>query len=275
MKKLKNLTKLDLLFIVFILSLLIKDISIIITNLIESPDPWFYSGSFRAFEKSSTICQISSDTTSTTTYIYNSNDSWANAIRSIFIYGIAASRFNLASTPRARTFIVVGSLVLDSMMRVLSKIINNPNYIVELVQNWRSLWTRSLEFLDSILFFFLKKKETATADKINNRTNFWGESELNAFYDFLDSLSLIQELALINSAYMVVVTITVLNIYSVVFSNEILKYFNIEEKYPRLQKFFVLRRTYQRYYLSVYGIMFILFTLFIGGLNLLTLAIVK
>lgn len=171
MKKLKNLTKLDLLFIVFILSLLIKDISIIITNLIESPDPWFYSGSFRAFEKSSTICQISSDTTSTTAYIYNINDSGANAIRSIFIYGIAAYRFNLASTPRARTFIVVGSLVLDSMMRVLSKIITNPNYIVELVQNWRSLWTRSLEFLDFILFFLFKKKEAATADEISILTN--------------------------------------------------------------------------------------------------------
>jgi hypothetical protein len=74
---------------------------------------------------------------------------------------------------------------------------------------------------------------------------------------------------------MFVVTITVLNIYSVVFSNEILRIFNIEEKYPRLQKFLTLRRTYQKYYLSVYGIMFIIFTLFIGGLNILTIAIVK
>ena len=118
-------------------------------------------------------------------------------------------------------------------------------------------------------------KLQALLDRLNNRNNFWGESELKAFYDYLDSLSLIQELALINSAYMVIVTITVLNIYSVVFSNEILRYFNIEEKYPRLQKFFSVRRTYQRYYLSVYGIMFIIFTLFIGGLNILTLAIVK
>lgn len=118
-------------------------------------------------------------------------------------------------------------------------------------------------------------KLQALLDRLNNRNNFWGESELKAFYDYLDSLSLIQELALINSAYMVVVTITFLNIYSVVFSNEILRYFNIEEKYPRLQKFFTVRRTYQRYYLSVYGIMFIIFTVFIGGLNILTIAIVK
>lgn len=118
-------------------------------------------------------------------------------------------------------------------------------------------------------------KLQALLDRINNRNDFWGESELKVFYDYLDSLSLIQELALINTAYMFVVTITVLNIYSVVFSNEILRIFNIEEKYPRLQKFLTLRRTYQKYYLSVYGIMFIIFTLFIGGLNILTIAIVK
>ena len=110
---------------------------------------------------------------------------------------------------------------------------------------------------------------------IQNQNNWYGEFELKVFYDFLDGLTLIQELAFLNTLYIFLTTILGLNIYSIVFANEILRYFQIEEKYPRFQKYFQLRRTYQRYYLVVNGIIFIAFTLIVGGLNLLTLVVVK
>nr|QRH18073.1 hypothetical protein [Clavulina sp.] len=74
------------------------------------------------------------------------------------------------------------------------------------------------------------EKLEALLNKIHNRNNFWGESELKTFYEFLDSLSLIQELAFLNTMYILCITIVIWNIYSIVFANEIIKYFNIEEK---------------------------------------------
>ena len=47
----------------------------------------------------------------------------------------------------------------------------------------------------------------------------------------------------------VVIILNVINILSVLFGNEIIRYFNLEEKFPRLGLFFRLRLKFQRYYL--------------------------
>ena len=47
----------------------------------------------------------------------------------------------------------------------------------------------------------------------------------------------------------IVLLLTVFNILSVLFGNEIIKYFNLEERFPRLGLFFRLRIKFQRYYL--------------------------
>ena len=46
-----------------------------------------------------------------------------------------------------------------------------------------------------------------------------------------------------------ILIISVINILSVLFGNEVIKYFNLEEKFPRLGLFFRLRLKFQRYYL--------------------------
>lgn len=108
-------------------------------------------------------------------------------------------------------------------------------------------------------------------DKINGKNKFTGESELKSLDEYLDTLSLLQELAFLHIIYIITIFFIVWNIYSVIFANEILKYFNIEEKYPRWNKFFVLRKKYQKYYLGLNLSFFIVLSLFILGLDLLTL----
>ena len=45
------------------------------------------------------------------------------------------------------------------------------------------------------------------------------------------------------------ILIATFNILSVLFSNEIIKFFKLETNYPKLAKFFQLRRVFQKYYL--------------------------
>ena len=43
--------------------------------------------------------------------------------------------------------------------------------------------------------------------------------------------------------------VTIINIFSALFANEIIKYFNLENRFPRLSLFFKIRLTLQKYYL--------------------------
>ena len=54
-----------------------------------------------------------------------------------------------------------------------------------------------------------------------------------------------------------------INILSVLFGNEVIKYFNLEEKFPRLGLFFRLRLKFQRYYL-ILNVLTLLFVCFVG-----------
>nr|WVH38266.1 hypothetical protein [Trametes maxima] len=67
--------------------------------------------------------------------------------------------------------------------------------------------------------------------------NFLGNFDLNKFYSYLDTLSLHQEGALFNIIVLLVILLTVFSIIGVFFGNEIIKYFDLENKYPRLNTF--------------------------------------
>ena len=73
-------------------------------------------------------------------------------------------------------------------------------------------------------------------------------SYLNIFniYDYLDSLTLIEESSLM---LIFMFSIILLILTGTLLSNEIIKYFNIEDKYPSISTFLKIRSKYQRYYL--------------------------
>nr|UEX92844.1 hypothetical protein [Marasmius tenuissimus] len=89
-------------------------------------------------------------------------------------------------------------------------------------------------------------------DVDKNKFNF----DLTSFYAYLDSLSLMEVGALFHILILIIILFSAFNILSIFFSNEIIKFFNLETKYPRLAKFFHLRRVFQKYYL-LYNILFI------------------
>lgn len=68
------------------------------------------------------------------------------------------------------------------------------------------------------------------------------------FYRYLDSMSLLEEASFLHVLIFITIILIVFNLFSVLLSNEIINYFNLESKYPRLYRFFKLRLRLQRYY---------------------------
>jgi hypothetical protein len=89
------------------------------------------------------------------------------------------------------------------------------------------------------------------------------------FYRYLDSLTLLQEVSLLHICMFSVLILTVFNILSVLFGNEILRFFKLEKRFPRLSVFFRIRATLQRYYLMWNVFILFVFCLFGIGINLL------
>ena len=89
-------------------------------------------------------------------------------------------------------------------------------------------------------------------------------SVINKFYEHLDTLSILQESSILHILLFTVLTVTVFNILSVLFGFELIKYFKVEERMPKLAGFFRLRAQFQRYYL-IWNVS-ILFTVCLFGI---------
>ena len=84
--------------------------------------------------------------------------------------------------------------------------------------------------------------------------------------NYLDSLTLLQEGGLFHIMIFSTILVIIFDILGIFFGNEIIKYFNIENKFPSLSNFFKLRAELQRYYL-MWNIT-LLFVLCIGALGI-------
>ena len=94
-------------------------------------------------------------------------------------------------------------------------------------------------------------------------------SAINILYRYLDTLTLHQEGALFNLIILISILSNLFSILGIFFGNEIIKYFKIENKYPWLRSFLLIRAKFQRYYLMWNIFMLFVFCLFGIGINLL------
>lgn len=81
----------------------------------------------------------------------------------------------------------------------------------------------------------------------NSKNKFISDFNLDFFYAYLDSLSLLEELALLHLIFFIIFIIIITNITAALFGNEIIKYFDLEKKYPKLKIFFSYRAKFQKY----------------------------
>lgn len=89
--------------------------------------------------------------------------------------------------------------------------------------------------------------------------------DLNHFHTYLESLNLLQLHSLLHSLVFILIFSFLFNIISALIGNEIVNYFHLQDKFPRLSKILQLRAKFQKYYmlLNLLGI-FILISLLLA-----------
>lgn len=94
---------------------------------------------------------------------------------------------------------------------------------------------------------------------------------VNDIYTHLNNMSLLEEASLLHILLFSLILLTVFNILITIFSNEIIKYFKLEDKHPYLYSILQLRKKLQRY--SIIWNISILFIICMAGILINILAI--
>ena len=152
----------------------------------------------------------------------------------------------------------------------LNEIKNSGNSILNKLKEFRDKTDWNLENLYEDNLELLKIVDELIK-KINGETVNNFVSGLSDFYQFVENLSLLQHLVLLDILLFLVIILTIINIFSALFGNEIIKYFNLENRFPKLSVFFKVRSTLQKYYLiwSVFVLMFVcIFAIIINTVSL-------
>jgi hypothetical protein len=93
----------------------------------------------------------------------------------------------------------------------------------------------------------------------SNSKGLVSDFNLEHFYDYLNSLNLLELSALYHIIVLIVIAILSFNVLSAVLGNEIIKYFKLEENFPKLAAFLRLRLKFQKYYLTLsFSLIFLL-----------------
>jgi hypothetical protein len=82
-------------------------------------------------------------------------------------------------------------------------------------------------------------------DNLNNKF----VPDLNSLYDYLNSLNLLELSALFHLIVLSLICLLSINIISAVLGNEIINFFKLEQKFPKLSLFLKIRLKFQKYYL--------------------------
>ena len=81
----------------------------------------------------------------------------------------------------------------------------------------------------------------------NGGKNFLPDISFKDLYQYLDTLTLSQESALLQIIIFILLLLIVSNILAALFGNEIIKYFDLEKKYTKLNILFSYRAKFQKY----------------------------
>ena len=187
------------------------------------------------------------------------NGSWAETIRSIFIYGGAGAKIvytKPSGNPRSQIFTIATAIGIDMISKASSNVINDPSYIRSHVMNWRLTWnskspevvnvdvTQDKEFVKSITEKFLPEDlsvqfDSLTQDIIKYILNFFQGQTVNYPVDllmdqhhylaiFLFILILLLFIIILNLAYVTVLLVFKDKILSFFKNKYVLKYLKFQ-----------------------------------------------
>lgn len=142
----KNFEKLINNFDYFLLLLVIfafmGDLIDLISSLVNHLYSFYQVNDLISYMVNSGVGTTSTSAT-TTTQIVHDDGSWANGIRSLFIYGTGAFRLGLqrgGGTAASRSFVIATTIAADGLSRAINNTINDPNYVQNHIASWRAIW---------------------------------------------------------------------------------------------------------------------------------------
>jgi hypothetical protein len=108
-------------------------------------------------------------------------------------------------------------------------------------------------------------------DKNNNNNSLWENYKefINSYHDWMLTLSLTKQSAVIHIVNSILILLCLSSLITVFYADSLIKYFKIEEKYPRIAKYIQLRRKFQQYYFFLNALLIIVFTIIIFVFNIL------
>jgi polyhydroxyalkanoate synthesis regulator phasin len=96
----------------------------------------------------------------------------------------------------------------------------------------------------------------------------WSNITINKYKDYLSILDIEQINGLINILGLIVISSCFISIIIILYNDYLIKIFNLEVKYPRINRFLQLRRNFQRYYLNLNITAIFITLIFLFGFNI-------
>jgi len=140
----------DLILLVLVISFFIHDLWSILFSIIDRLFALDFMDSLcnmSSNASTSSVSTASSATNETKTIIIHDSGNISNSIRSLFIYGTGALRWQLArsGSPGSRAFVIVTTIGGDMVSRAVQNAINDPSYINRFWSNVTGSWTNKQE----------------------------------------------------------------------------------------------------------------------------------
>jgi len=147
---------------------------------------------------------------------------------------------------------------------------------LELQDKYDKLADKKIEDLDLI-----KESNKSLVENIQNIINskdgssgsnsLIGNNFIDSINQFLSTLNFEQTLAILHISGSIFILISLYSILLIFLGENFIKFFNLEEKYPKIANFINIRRKFQKYYISinVIIIVFVLLTIIYINFSLL------
>lgn len=171
---------------------------------------------------------------------------------------------------------------VSDVNEVTESAIKESSKITEISKNLENSNLEQTEMLTRDLYYHsnILEKNLSTGNKQLEELNkmlqdifgsdsnkFFNSNGLDDFKNYLSSLPIEKVGALGHILISIAILLSLLSIISVFYGEFLIKYFNLEEKFPRIAKFIQLRRKFQQYYFTFNIIAIILALLLIIYVN--------
>lgn len=219
------------------------------------------------------------------TYLISSDRAWSSFISSLFIFvtGLILLYYLRGGglTVKISILVLVSRIATDIGSKAILYTIGEVEHIFQHINTWRRVLggsnssveysvDRVTESLNKFKDFFDQIRESLSAGYPSS--SFWGFDDITQImsnYDaFLETLTLNQKYAMIHILLSFIIFLSISSIVMMYLGDELIKYFKLEEKFPKLARYIQLRRKFITYNIMFDSLIIFIALIVIVGFNL-------